>query len=209
MSEERRRIRWEDVAMTAAGQIRADGIARLDLDEIAATLSVGPDAIRYWFNDETELLLSIMQIRQRWFLDEAERRMARLDSHTEKLAALLELCVADHDVTYWIELWKLAVRNERARQARQELAGAYRDLFARLIRGGQRRGEFAMVPPDQVALVLVAMVVGLAVDVTVSDPESDHERADAMHRVLVDASERLLEVELAGIRSAGDPGTPA
>ena len=132
--------------MTAAGQIRAEGIDRLDLDEIAATLGVGPDAIRYWFNDETELLRSIMQIRQRWFLDEADARLAPLATNTEKLAALLELCVADHDVTYWIELWKLGVRNERARQARQTLAGGYRDLFARLIRAGQRSGEFAARP---------------------------------------------------------------
>jgi AcrR family transcriptional regulator len=209
MSDERRRIRWEDVAMTAAGRIRADGIDRLDLDEIAATLGVGPDAIRYWFNDETELLRSIMQIRQRWFLDEADTRLAPLATHTEKLAALLELCVADHDVTYWIELWKLGVRNERARQARQTLAGGYRDLFARLIRAGQRSGEFAAVPPDQVALVLVAMVVGLSVDVTVSDPEDSRGRADAMHAVLVDASQRLLEIELPPVGSSGDSGPPA
>ena len=209
MPDERRRVRWEDVAMTAAGQIRAQGIDRLDLEEIAASLNVDQDAIRYWFNDETELLRSIMQIRQRWFLDEADARLAPLATHTEKLAALLELCVADHDVTYWIELWKLGVREERARQARQTLAGAYRDLFARLIRAGQRSGEFAAVHPDQVALVLVAMVVGLSVEVTVSDPESSRERSDAMHAVLVDASQRLLEIELPPVRSDSDSGPPA
>ena len=195
--------------MTAAGRIRADGINRLDLGELAESLSVDQDAIRYWFNDETELLRSIMQIRQRWFLDEADARLARHATHTEKLAALLELCVADHDVTYWIELWKLGVRNERARQARQALAGGYRDLFARVIRAGQRSGEFAAVPPDQVALVLVAMVVGLSVEVTVSEPEDSRERADAMHAVLVDASQRLLEIELPQVGSDRDPGAPA
>jgi AcrR family transcriptional regulator len=209
MSDERRRVRWEDVAMTAAGRIRAEGIDRLDIDELAATLGVGQSAVRYWFNDETELLRSIMQIRQRWFLDEADARLAPLGTHTEKLAALLELCVADHDVTYWIELWRLGLRNERARQARQTLAGAYRDLFARVIRAGQRSGEFAAVHPDQVALVLVAMVVGLAVEATVSDPESSQERADAMHAVLVDASQRLLEIELPPVRSDADSGSPA
>ncbi len=195
--------------MTAAGRIRADGIDRLELGELAESLGVGQDGIRYWFNDETELLRSIMQIRQRWFLDEADARLAPLATHTEKLAALLELCVADHDVTYWIELWKLGLRNERARQARQTLAGAYRDLFARLIRAGQRSGEFAAVPPDQVALVLVAMVVGLSVEVTVSDPENSRGRADAMHAVLVDASQRLLEIELPEVGSDRDPGPPA
>jgi hypothetical protein len=43
-----------------------------------------------------------------------------------------------------------------------------------------------------VALVLVSLVVGLSVEVTVSDPS----RAENMETVLTEASERLLEVEL-------------
>jgi AcrR family transcriptional regulator len=186
------RVRWEDVAMAAARQIREEGIARLDLGGIAANLEVAPEAVTYWFGDETEVLISVMQIRQRWFLDQADTRLAHLPTYAERLKALIDLCVADYDVTYWIELWKLGLRDGRARAARQTLRGAYRDLFARLIRGGQRSGEFAQVSPDQVALVLVSLVVGLSVEVTVSDPS----RAENMETVLTEASERLLEVEL-------------
>ena len=103
------------------GQIREEGIARLDLDAIAASLNVAPKAVSYWFADETEVLVSIMQIRQRWFLDEADARFAQLPSYAERLKALIELCVADYDVTYWIELWKLGLRDGRARMARQTL----------------------------------------------------------------------------------------
>jgi AcrR family transcriptional regulator len=196
------RAPWEDVAMAAARAIRADGIANLDLDELAARLKVAPEAVAYWFNDETDVLLSIMQIRQRWFLDQTDARLAPLDSYTEKLGALIDLCVADHDVAYWIELWKLGLRDARARQARQTLRGAYRDQFARLIRAGQRTGEFpATVSADQVALVLVALVVGLSVEATVGDAA----KADRMHAVLCGVTERLLEIELSG----GDSGAPA
>ena len=86
----------------------------------------------------------------------------------------------------------MALRDDRAARSRQTLSGAYRDLFARLIRAGQRSGEFAAVSPDQVALVLVGLVVGLSVEATVSQPES----ADAMHDVLEAATERLLGVDL-------------
>jgi AcrR family transcriptional regulator len=189
---DRQRVPWEDAVTAAAQQIRTGGIASLDLGQIAHDLAVEREAVTYWFTDEVEVLLSVMQIRQRWFLDEADMRLGRLDTNTEKIAELLDLCVADHDVTYWIELWKVGLRDERARVARQTLVGAYRDLFARLIRAGQRSGEFAAVSPDQVALVLVAMVTGLAVDCTVGGPE----RADAMHEILVDATERLLEIKL-------------
>jgi hypothetical protein len=132
-----------------------------------------------------------MQIRQRWFLDQADARLAAVPDHVGKVKALIDLCVADYDVTYWIELWKLSLRNERARSARQTLRGNYRDLFARVIRAGQRSGAFAEVSPDQVALVLVSLVVGLSVEVTVGGAD----RAERMNTVLTEASERLLGVE--------------
>jgi AcrR family transcriptional regulator len=194
MPDRASKVHWDQVLQAAAVQIRRDGIARLDLAEIAADLNVAPEAVRYWYADETEVLISVMQIRQRWFLDQADARFAQLSSYAERLNALIELCVADYDVTYWIELWKAGLRDGRARTARQTLRTAYRDLFARLIRGGQRAGEFAQVSPDQVALVLVSLVVGLSVEVTVSDPE----RAERMQAVLVEASERLLDVDLSG-----------
>ena len=166
----------------AARQIREEGIGSLDLAEIAGELDVAPEAVTYWFGDETEVLISVMQIRQRWFLDQADARFAQLPTHAERLKALIDLCVADYDVAYWIELWKLGLRDGRARAARQSLRGAYRDLFARMIRGGQRNGEFAQVSPDQVALVLVSLVVGLSVDVTVSDPSRAETDARRPHR---------------------------
>ena len=73
----------------------------------------------------------------------------------------------------------------------------YRDLFARLIRAGQRSGEFAPVSPDQVALMIVALVAGLSVEATVGDES----KADAMATVLTAAAERLLEVELSAAGS--------
>jgi AcrR family transcriptional regulator len=192
MPDRRQQVPWDDVLQVAAGEIRTDGIARLDLAALAAKLNVGPEAVTYWYADRTEVLVAVMQIRQRWFLDEADRRFSQLPSYADRLRALIELCVADYDVTYWIELWKLGLRDARARAARQTLRATYRDLFSRLIRGGQRNGEFAQVSPDQVALVLVSLVVGLSVEVTVSDSD----RAERMQAVLTEASERLLDVDL-------------
>jgi len=194
MPEPPPRVPWDAVVQAAARRIREDGIGRLDLTEIAGELNVSPEAVTYWFGNETEVLISVMQIRQRWFLDQADAKLAQLPTYAERMKALIELCVADYDVAYWIELWKLGLRDGRARSARQTLRGNYRDLFARLIRAGQRNGEFAQVSPDQVALVLVSLVVGLSVEVTVSDASL----AERMRAILTEVSERLLDVELSG-----------
>jgi hypothetical protein len=137
-----------------------------------------------------------MGVRQRWFLDQADARLAAVRSHREKLSALLELCVADNDMTYWIELWKLSRRDEHARRARQELMGRYRELFARVIRAGQRAGEFGAIPADRAAMVLVGLVCGLGVNATVGGDE----RAVSMRDALFAACECLLEADL---RDAG------
>ncbi len=198
MAEQRTRVSWEDVVQSAARRVRRDGIARLDLDDVREDLGAGPGAVSYWFSDETDLLISIMGVRQRWFLDQADTRLAAVKTHREKLSALLELHIADHDMAYWIELWKLARRDERARRARQELTARYRELFARVIRAGQRAGEFEPVPPDRAALILDALTIGLSVDATVSGDE----RVETMRDALVSACECLLGTDMRGVDGA-------
>jgi AcrR family transcriptional regulator len=193
MAEPARRVAAVAVLRAGAEQIRDEGIARLDLDETAARLAVTPEAVHYWFPDEGELLSTLMETRQLWFLDQSDGRLARIDSQAERLRELIELCASDHDMTYWIELWKLGLRDADARAKREELASRYREVFARVIRAGQQSGEFASISPDQVALVLVDLVAGLGVEVTLSD-DTDPER---MRAILTTACECLLDVELA------------
>lgn len=186
------RANRDEVLRAGSGLLRRRGLARLDLDDVAGTLGVEPGAVRYWFDEELDLLLAIMEVRQTWFLDQARARMAPLGSHVERLRALIELCVDDYDVTYWIELWKAALRDGRAVSARERMTGVYRDQFARTIRAGQRAGEFAPVPPDRTAAVMVALVTGLSVRATLGD-EGAAERA---RWTLIETAERMLEVEL-------------
>ena len=192
MPEPRARVSWEEAVQSGARRIRRDGIAALDLDDVRRDLGARPGAVRYWFSDETDLLISIMQVRQRWFEDQADERTAALSSHADKLKALLDLSVADHDMTYWIELWKLGLHDEKARHARRELTRRYRDQFARVVRAGQRAGEFAPVPADQAALVLVALIAGMSVEGTVRGDQA----LDDIHSTLLSAAERLLGTDL-------------
>ena len=197
MPERRARVSWEEAVQSGARRIRRDGIAALNLDDVRRDLGALPGAVRYWFNDETDLLISIMQVRQRWFADEADARTAALPSHADKLKALLDLSVADHDMTYWIELWKLGRHDEKARRARRELTRLYRDLFARVVRAGQRAGEFAPVPADPAALVLVALIAGISVEGTVGGDQA----LDDIHSTLVRTAERLLATDLGSDRA--------
>ena len=186
------RVGWGDVVAVASQAIPERGLANVTLGDLAGALGVDESAVTYWFQDPGQALVAVMEIRNSWFLDEARARMAKLDTQTERLREFLEMTAADHEATFWIELWQLSARDDSARRARQALADAVRRAIAGIIRAGQRSGEFGTASPDKVALVLAALISGFSVNVTLGDPAVTPE---SMLDALLDAAERLLGAE--------------
>ena len=187
------RVNWGDVVGAAARMISEQGLANLKLADLAARLKADESAVTYWFQDSGQVLVAVMEIRNNWFLDEARARMAKRETQSERLREFLEMSAADHEATFWIELWRLSSRDDSARHARQGMADAIRRALASIIRAGQRTGEFGAASPDKVALVLAALISGFSVNVTLDDPEVSPE---VMLATLVDAAERLLDAQL-------------
>lgn len=104
-----------------------------------------------------------------------------------------EMTVVDQEATYWIELWRLARKDEAARRVRQSLSDEYRRTVASIIRAGQRTGEFGPASPDKVALVLASLLTGFSVNLTLKDPAVTRE---TVLKTLVDTAERLLDAEI-------------
>ncbi len=187
------RVNWGDVVGVAARMISEQGLANLKLADLAARLKADESAVTYWFQDSGQVLVAVMEIRNNWFLDEARARMAKRETQSERLREFLEMSAADHEATFWIELWRLSSRDDSARLARQAMADAIRRTLAGIIRAGQRTGEFGAASPDKVALVLAALISGFSVNVTLDDPAVSPE---VMLATLVDAAERLLDAQL-------------
>jgi len=192
MAESLPRVGWQDVVGAAARLIPKRGIANLTLADLAEALSTEEAAVKYWFQDASQVVIALSEIRNNWFLDEARARMAAHESQTERLRDFIELCAADHEATFLIELWRLSERDEAARTARQAQADAFRRTIAGIIRAGQRTGEFGAVSPDKVGLVLAALISSFSVNATLEDAEVTPE---VMLALLLSAAERLLGVE--------------
>lgn len=158
------------VMAEAVASFRDHGAGSGTLDDIAFRLRVEPGAIHYWFENEIELLGALMKARQQVFLDELIIRFAELDGTGPKLRAVLELAVADHDATLWLELWRLALNDDRARQLRTEIVDRYRDLIGRLIEAGTEAGEFHPRSVDRATLTVIALIDGLSLQATIGDP---------------------------------------
>ncbi len=184
------------VMAEAVASFRDHGAGPGTLDDVASRLGAEPGAIHYWFENEIELLGALMKARQQVFLDELIIRFAELDGTGRKLRAVLELAVADHDATLWLELWRLALHDDRARQIRTELVGRYRDLVGRLIADGRDAGEFEPRSVDRATLTLIALIDGLSLQATIGARDLSPER---MIELSVTLGERLVGASLEAV----------
>jgi AcrR family transcriptional regulator len=158
------------VLVEALPSFRELGASPETLDDVARRLGVAREAIDYWFASEVELLGALMKARQQVFLDELNTRFAELKGAGPRLRAVIELAVADYDATLWIELWRLALVEESAREILVEVVGGYRALVGRLIAAGRETGEFDPRSIDRATLTVIALIDGLSLHATLADP---------------------------------------
>jgi AcrR family transcriptional regulator len=168
--EPRETVERYRVIAEALPSFREYGAGAETLDDVARRLGVGREAIDYWFRSEVELLGALMKARQKVFLDELNTRFADLKGAGPRLRAVIELAVADYDATLWVELWRLSLDNESAREILVELVGRYRALIGRLIAAGRETGEFDPRSIDRATLTVIALIDGLSLHATLADP---------------------------------------
>src|SRR3954454_13430473 len=119
--------------------------------------------------------------------------MDTLESPRARLRLLLKSSAEEYDSRLWMEIWARALRDRSTRRARRRLDQRWRKQIAQVIRDGQRSGGFGEADPDDVALVLASLIDGLAVQVTLGDPDVSKERMLAR---ALDIAERLLQADL-------------
>jgi hypothetical protein len=86
-----------------------------------------------------------------------------------KIVALLEACVPNYDWTFWIELWSLALRDDRARELRADLDSRFRDLIEEMVREGVEAGEFTVSDVRGAALTIATLIDTMALQATLRD----------------------------------------
>jgi len=79
--------------------------------------------------------------------------------------------------TLWLDLWAQAVRHPEVASVRQKFDERWRQLICSLVMEGQESGEFGPVDPVDFAVLLSALLDGLAVQIALADPAVDAARA--------------------------------
>ena len=187
-------VRRPQLLEAAAGVIAERGIASTRIADIAERAGTSPPAVLYWFDSKDELLAEALTVDEERYYRKLTERMDSLESPRARLRLLLESSAEEYDSRLWMEIWTRALRDRSTRRARRRLDQRWRKQIAEVIRDGQRSGEFGEADPDDAALVLASLIDGLAVQVTLGDPDVPKER---MLALVLDMAERRLGSELA------------
>lgn len=175
-------IRKPQLLAAAAEVIAERGVAATRISDIAERAGTSSPAVLYWFGSKEELLAEALTWQEERFYAEMTERLAEGLSAPERLALLIECSSAGGEWTLWMEFWARALRDPGVARTRGELDRRWRGAIAEIVRDGLLDGEFADADADEVAATLGALLDGLAVQVTLKDPEMPPERMVALAR---------------------------
>jgi BetI-type transcriptional repressor, C-terminal len=181
----------------AAGRLILErGYERLMPADAAAAAGVDGELPSQW-----DLFVAVIRADEDHFNAIVDRAVAGAETPGAKLLSLIEMCVVDYDWSYWIELWSLAVRDERARALNETLDQPFRSKIRALIEEGKGTGEFGEdVDPESATLAIATLIDALAVEATLGD---DTVSPNYMLGATASVASRLLGTELK-LRGRGD-----
>jgi hypothetical protein len=130
------------------------------------------------------------------------RELRRIGSAREQLERLVALSVPGLLPEYerldewalWIEIWVRALRDPEMAKEREVLDRRWRQSISEIVRHGQTTGEFpSSVDAEETAMILGALIDGLAIQVLMNDSEVTPQR---MYRAVMDVAAREIGSEL-------------
>ena len=157
----------EGLLDAAEGLIRDEGADGWSLPQLAERAGLALEVVQAEFESEWEVFSSVIR-RDEWRF-EVQACQGGTGRAGDRLVSFIEACVPGYDETYWIELWSLALRDERARALREELDEHFRDLIEEIVRSGVESGEFTVPDPRIAAITIASLVDSMSLQATLGD----------------------------------------
>ncbi len=159
--------RGNAVLDTAEELIRRRGADGWSLAELAEAANKSHESVRAEFESEWDVFRRVIcRDEERW---EHGIRDAPHRDASEHVMLLLEACVHDYDWTFWIELWSMALREERARKLREELDQSFRAFVEGLVQNGVDSGEFTVADTRSTAITISTLIDAMALQASLGD----------------------------------------
>ncbi|MBK5333901.1 MAG: TetR family transcriptional regulator C-terminal domain-containing protein [Ilumatobacteraceae bacterium] len=155
-------VRKAQILSAAAVVLSERGYANARVVDIAKAAGTSPAAILYWFDGKHGLLAEALALRELEFHDRYTIRIEQTATASEQLRILIEAMLHHYDWGLWMELCVLALRDQSAAAERDRMDRRWRAMLRKVIRDGQRCGEFVAGDADETMFVLAALLDGMA-----------------------------------------------
>ena len=160
------------------------GYADTRIADVAARTGTSPALVIYYFKTRDQLLTEAIRYSEDAWYAQSQRRMGQLPTAAGQLAELVAMtCLPGTDPEprswwlLWLDLWALSPRNPGVAAVRQKSDERWRQTISSIVLAGQDAGEFASVDADDFAIMLSALLDGLAVQIALEDPQVPPQRA--------------------------------
>jgi len=177
-------LRREQILRAAAIVIGERGFGDTRIADVAKRAGVSTGLVIYYFRTRDRLLIEALRYSEDAFYAAISDRLGGLTSPAAQLESLVRLSCEPRGVdgmpgtwVLWLELWSQAVRHPGASKDREELDSRWRERIAGIVRKGQASGEFGPADPEDFAMMLCAVLDGLAVQIALGDSLVTPERA--------------------------------
>ena len=187
-------VRRPELLAAAASVIRERGLENARVADIAEEAGTSGPSVLYYFASKAQLLKEALTSVEERFYEDFTVELDGLESGRERLVHTVESMTGegDYDAALWMELWARALRDPELAATRADLDARWRRTIADVVRYGQGRGEFGPADPDEFAVLLGALLDGLAVQIALRDTEVTPDR---VRELAVRLAERELGCE--------------
>jgi AcrR family transcriptional regulator len=173
--EQRRR----QILEAAADVIAQRGLCDTRIADIARRLGISTGLVLYYFPNKDRLLADALSLQDQLFYEKLQTLAKGQGSATARLVAMIDascpptqpISTIRDEWSLWIEMWAASRHDAELDADRRRLDRVWRKALAAVARQGQETGEFSAADPEQFALRLSALIDGLAIQVTLGDPE--------------------------------------
>jgi len=188
-------VRRPELLAAAAAVIRRRGLENARVADVAAEAGTSAPSVLYYFATKAELLKEALTSAEERYYEQLSAELAEIESAGERMLHIVGSSYGegDYDAALWMELWARALRDPELAATRAELDGRWRRTIADVVRYGQGRGEFGPADPEEFAVLLAALLDGLAVQIALRDLEVTPDR---VRELAVKLAERELGCEL-------------
>ena len=174
-----------DRMLEAAAEIIAErGFSETRITDVARRIGASPALVVYYFGTKDSLLTEALRHSENAFYEAAAEMLARTPALRDRLEMLVRLtCVpqADNEVPgawgLWFDLWAQAFRHPQVAKDRVELDARWRSTISRVVDDAVAAGEIDAVDSAAFAVTWSALLDGLSIQVALTDPEVDPDRA--------------------------------